>query len=270
MAPAHLQQHREGGVSSSWHILSCSYLSSEMSKFRNPVRQGVILLGSPEQHCAKPSCEEPKSNQSLFSYRSAQLCNTDEHPNPETLGFDQWKHASRTNVSNPLLSCTIQPWRPQIDLDASRSLPCARFSYAHLSACLSLLSVTLVLQVTVISSRTNFTHTRGTSTTWSFAYCVLPKIDTSHRAMPYVTSRFLTFLGSSFRWASALRRCTSTWAWFMAEPTYPIGYEPKDHKLFTEDKASLWIPGSCWTRGFTCITTILPSTEHSFDLRFWR
>ena len=69
-------------------------------------------------------------------------------------------------------------------------LICHKYSYrAHvflmrtLSACLFQLVVTVVLQITVISSRID---SRGSSTTWSFAYCVLPKIVTSHRAMSYV------------------------------------------------------------------------------------
>ena len=44
-------------------------------------------------------------------------------------------------------------------------LPRTRFSHAHIVSVLVPAVVTVVLQVTVISSRIDFTHTRGSCTT---------------------------------------------------------------------------------------------------------
>ena len=89
------------------------------------------------------------------------------------------------------------------------------FLMSTLSAYLSQPVVAVVLQGTVILSHVDFTHTRGSSTTWSFAHCALPKIVTSHHATSYFTphlsinytytwhvhsfpdTTYLTFLGSS-------------------------------------------------------------------------
>ena len=88
-----------------------------------------------------------------------------------------------------------------------------------LSACLSQLVVTVVLQVTVMSSRIDFTHTRGSSKTWSFiVLCLAQNRHISSRNVIRYTSleRYtytwhvhcfpdttsLTFLGSSSRWVS--------------------------------------------------------------------
>ena len=123
-----------------------------------------------------------------------------------------------------------------------------------LSACLSQPVVTVVLQVTVISPRIDFTHTRGSSTTWSFAHCVLPKIVTSHRAMSYVTPH-LSITLTPGTCTPSLTRPTSLSSdpllgdlqpcadlrqierGSLAEPPSFTGHERnKDHKLFTEDR----------------------------------
>ena len=54
-----------------------------------------------------------------------------------------------------------------------------------------------VLHVTVISSRIDFTHTRGSSTTWNFANCVLLKNVPSHRAMSCGTPHLSITPGTS-------------------------------------------------------------------------
>ena len=123
-----------------------------------------------------------------------------------------------------------------------------------LSACLSQPVVTVVLQVTVISSRIDFTHTRGSSATWSFAHCDLPKIVTSHRAVSYVTPH-LSITPTAGTCTPSLTRPTSLSSdpllgdlqpcadlrqierGSLAEPPSFTGYERnKDHKPFTEDR----------------------------------
>ena len=113
---------------------------------------------------------------------------------------------------------------------------CNKYTYrAHvflmrtLSACLSQPVVPVVLQVTVISSRIDFTHMCGSSTTWSFAYCVLPKNRhiSSRNVIRYTSLARYTYtwhvhsfpwhyrtFRSSSRWAATLRRSMSIWAWF--------------------------------------------------------
>ena len=65
-------------------------------------------------------------------------------------------------------------WRGRV---CAISTPTAHtfFSCACCQRVLTQPVVTVVLQVPVISSRINFTHMRGSSTTWSLAQCVLPK-----------------------------------------------------------------------------------------------
>ena len=153
-------------------------------------------------------------------------------------------------------------------------------------ACPSLLSrLIFILQSSchALTSRTRVAQ--GPSTTWSFAYlCLAQNRHISSRNVIRYTSlehytytwhvrsftdtTYLAFLGSFSRWASTLRRSTSTWAWFIGGTTIPHRLWAQGSQALHRRQASLWIPGSCRTRGFRCQTTILPSTEHSFDLRF--